>query len=229
MNLEKAFKFPFKGENWVKNLLIAAGLILTGIGSFIVAGYGLEIIRSMADKKSDDVELPEWTNFGENVIDGLKMIVVMLVWMAPLILVSFFFGIASAIIQNMMNYDNYSVMNVLFILVNGISGLLSIAYSFFISGFIPTIMGEVATKQSIKAGIDFKTIFALNKGFFWSNFLVALVGGIIVGLISTIGVIACIIGVFATSAYAIAFQYHLYGQQYLKITGADTSAPIVAE
>ena len=229
MNLEKAFKFPFKGENWVKNLLIAAGLLLTGIGGIVVAGYGLEIIRNMDAKKSDDVELPEWTNFGENVMDGLKMLVVMLVWMAPVIVLSFFFGIASAIIQNLMNYDNYSVMNAIFILMNIANILLSTALTFILYGFFPTIMGEVATKQTIQAGLNFKTIFALNKGFFWKNFLVSLVGGIIVSFVSSVGVLACFIGVFVTAAYSFAFIYHLYGQQYLKINGAVQSAPVVAE
>lgn len=229
MNLEKAFKFPFKGENWIKNLLIAAVLILTVVGIIVVIGYGLEIIRDMVNKKSDDVELPEWTNFGENVIDGLKMIVVMLVWMAPVIVISLFVGIASGVLTSMASYENadflYTISSILMVITN----LITIAYSFVIYGFVPTIMGEVATKQTIKAGLDFKTIFSLNKGFFWGNFLVALVGGIIAGFISSVGVIACVIGVFATAAYSIALVYHLYGQQYLKITGVDTTAPVVAE
>jgi len=224
MNLEKAIKFPFKGENWIKNLLITAGLMLTGIGAFIVSGYGLEIIRDMVNKKSDDVELPEWTNIGENVMDGLKMMVVMLVWALPVILVALIFVVFIAIVQNITNYDNYDMMNILTVLANILYTIAVLLYSLALYGFLPTIMGEVATKQTIKAGLNFGQIFKMNKGHFWKNFLVALVASVIAGFIAPFGVIACFIGVFATMAIGMVFTFFLYGQRYLEIIGTSPAA-----
>ena len=225
MNLEKAIKFPFKGDNWIKNLLIAAGLLLSGIGSFIVAGYGLEMIRDMAAKKSDDIELPEWTNFGENVMDGLKLIVVFLVWAIPIILVSIIFTVFIAILTNTATHNNIDIMNILIVIANIIFTFVTIVYSLGLYGFLPTIYGEVATKQTIKAGLNFSKIFKMNKGHFWKNVLTSLVASVVTSFIVPFGVIACFIGVFATAAISTAFTFHLYGQRYLDIIG---TSPAVA-
>lgn len=230
MNIEKAFKFAFKGDNWIQNLLFVALLLLSGIGAFIVVGYGLQIIRDMKAANSDDIELPEWTDFGTYVMDGLKAIVVILVWSLPVILISFAFGIFSGLITSFASYDSARFLYVIADISQVFSGLISFVYMIALLGFLPTIFGELAMKQTIKSGIDFAHIFKINKGHFWSNILASIIGSVF-SLIATIaGIIACLIGTIATNAISFAFNYHLFGQRYLDITGsAAAPSELIAE
>lgn len=218
MNFEKSMKFPFKGDTWVTKLLIAAGLTLTGIGAVLIIGYGLEIMREMYNSKSDDLEPPEWSNIGENLTDALKLIVVMLVWALPILVISGAFTIVIAIFSSAATDSSGEaiafIITILTVLFTGATSL----YGVLISGYIPTVMGEVATKQTIKAGLDFKNIFKLTKGHFWRNLGLYLIASIAGSLVTSLSTILCGIGVFAGAAYSNAFMFHLFGQSYLKIT-----------
>lgn len=66
-----AIGYPFKSTNWLKNVLIGLVLImipiLNIIGSIILLGYGLRIIRRLA---IDDMELPEFDDYTADLSRG---------------------------------------------------------------------------------------------------------------------------------------------------------------
>jgi len=68
--------------------------------------------------------------------------------------------------------------------------------------------------DTIAAGLNFKEVFNLVKKVPMS-YLLVLVGVLASSFISSLGSIACGIGIFLTVPYATAILNHLYGQAYL--------------
>ena len=85
MNYAESFKFVFRQPAWPKKMLILVGLTLVPIvGWIMIAGYLLAITRNVI--RGEQQLLPEWTDFGRMFADGLKLIVVAIVWsMVPTI------------------------------------------------------------------------------------------------------------------------------------------------
>src|SRR3989304_589343 len=81
MDIGAAFSFVTQDKDWIKKILIGAVLVLTGIGMVPVLGWALEITRRVI--RGDTDLLPEWTEFGKFIVDGLKLILGALVWSLP--------------------------------------------------------------------------------------------------------------------------------------------------
>jgi hypothetical protein len=79
---------------------------------------------------------------------------------------------------------------------------------------IPAAYARVVVEDSIGAGLKFGAVFGLVKRAPMS-YLLVLVGVLASSFISSLGSIACGIGIFLTVPYATAMLSHLYGQAYL--------------
>jgi hypothetical protein len=85
-SLKDLFRFPFQGPKWQNSFII--GSVLT-FGSFIipiiplifVAGYGMQIMRQAI--KGQEIELPEWNDWGKLATDGLRMMGIGLIYTLP--------------------------------------------------------------------------------------------------------------------------------------------------
>jgi hypothetical protein len=86
-------------------------------------------------------------------------------------------------------------------------------YAVIMGVFIPAAIGNYAATGEVGAGFRFGEIFRLVKAA-PAAYLMVLVGGFLAAMITFIGLIACIIGVFLTAAYASAINAHLMGQAY---------------
>ena len=88
---------------------------------------------------------------------------------------------------------------------------------------IPAAYANFAVKGSFGAAFSFGEVFGLIKAAPGAYVLV-LLGSILAGIIGMLGVIACVIGVIFTMAYASAIMGHLYGQAYNAATGTSYQA-----
>lgn len=86
VNLENAFKFPFKDKRWVVKVLIGGALIWIPIVNFLVLGYLLKILADAKDKK--EPILPEWKDWGGLFQEGFIAFVVVLCYSMVLIVLS---------------------------------------------------------------------------------------------------------------------------------------------
>jgi len=78
---EEAIRYPWKGEDNLKNVAIGGVLTLLGVfllPMFFVLGYGLEVIRRVSD--GDVAEPPAWEDWGTLFVDGLKVFVITVVY-----------------------------------------------------------------------------------------------------------------------------------------------------
>jgi hypothetical protein len=84
--LKTLLKSPFQGPNWRNSFLIGSALTLAGffipfIPLVFVYGYALETMRRAV--KGRDLELPAWDDWGQLGVDGLRLILVSLVYLLP--------------------------------------------------------------------------------------------------------------------------------------------------
>ena len=78
---EEAIRYPWKGEDNVKNVAIGGVLTLLSVfllPMFFVYGYSLEVIRRVS--AGDVEEPPAWEDWGTLFVDGLKVFVITFVY-----------------------------------------------------------------------------------------------------------------------------------------------------
>jgi len=95
-SLKATFRFPFQGPKWQSHFIIGTALIWAGflipiVPGIFVYGYILRVMRRALD--GDDLVLPNWEDWGQLVLGGLRGMVVQLAYLLPAIIV-YFGGIA---------------------------------------------------------------------------------------------------------------------------------------
>ena len=89
--LKAIFRFPFQGPSSRDRFLIGSALIFAGtvipiVPTIFVYGYTLQIMQQAI--KGQDLTLPAWDDWGKFGVDGLRGIVVNLVYVLPGLIVS---------------------------------------------------------------------------------------------------------------------------------------------
>jgi hypothetical protein len=92
-SLKTIFVFPFGGEKWQSRFFVGVGLLLLGflipfLPSILVYGYALRVMRQVLE--GDELHLPPWDDWGRLVKDGLRGLVISLIYFLPSIII--FFG-----------------------------------------------------------------------------------------------------------------------------------------
>ena len=202
MDLGLAFSFVFQDEEWVKKVLIAAVLLfIPVIGWFAVFGWGLEITRRVI--RESEEPLPDWNEFADLFVLGLKGFVISFIYSIPIMLLS------APITFLGWFEDLQDVVAVLSICTS----CLTFLYSIILWFALPAAFGILADSDNLGEAINPSKIFELVRAA-PGAYVITLVAILISGLVASIGVILCFIGMFFTSAYAMAFTGHVYGQAY---------------
>jgi hypothetical protein len=218
MDFSIPFSFPFKDQNWFKKLIIPGLITLIPIvGLFYLLGWGLEITRQII--RNEPVVIPE-TDFGKFLTRGLKVFVISFVYGIPAFIFQIPNMIANVMAQSATNSDSSSAVLGIVMGLSVCTGLLNLLYSLALSFVLPAIYGIfLVNNEEISAGFRFAEIFNIVKKAPVA-FLLALVGYLIASMISSLGVIACIVGLLVTVPYSILIISHFYGQAYLEGTKA---------
>lgn len=94
-----AFQHPFRDPRAVRKLLLGAVLNTLPIVNLLTLGYTLRLLEAVLG--GEEERLPEWTDFGDLLVRGIKVLVVGFVYMAfPLLFLtagagSFLFSVAA--------------------------------------------------------------------------------------------------------------------------------------
>jgi len=91
-SLKNVFRFPFHDPRWKIKFLIGAGLAFAGsiipiIPTLPLLGYFARLMRAGA-RNDDAATLPEWDNWGELFMDGLRQTGVLFIILLPPIVIS---------------------------------------------------------------------------------------------------------------------------------------------
>ncbi|UCC77962.1 MAG: DUF4013 domain-containing protein [Anaerolineales bacterium] len=209
MDYAKAFTFVFDDEDWVKKVLIGGIVALIPIVNLIVVGYGLRVLRNVAE--GAEKALPEWDDFGDYFVQGLMSLLGGLIWAIPVILVSMLMGLISWVTG--YEGDPYSVGAAIWLCMSGLS-CLSGLYGLFLAAFIPAATTKYAVSR------DFAAFFRVSEIFRYitSNlgpYIIALLLGTVAGFIASFGLVLCLVGVVFTGFWASLVSNYLLGQVYV--------------
>lgn len=210
MDFGKAFSFVFDDEEWIQKILVG-GLIslIPVVGQFVVVGWGFEVTKRVIEGSPEP--LPDWSEFGEYLVNGFLVAVVGFVYSLPLILIS---GCSFSVFPFLGNGSEDAVaafVSIVAVCISCFSGL----YGILLGLVLPAAVGNYAAEGEFGAAFRFGKVFKLvrnNVG----PYVIVLLGSLLSGLVASLGTIACVIGVLFTSAYALLVNGHLTGQAYLK-------------
>ena len=218
MDIGKSFTFVFEDDAWITKLLIAAAILFLGVffswllliplilAVALLNGYMVEIVRRVVRSQVDG--LPEWDNWGDLIAEGLKVLVIQIVYALPIIIASFCLIIPAAAADS----------------AEGLSVFLSVVLSCFIvlwaifaTIVLPAATAIYAATGDLAAAFRFGEVFALVRDNL-STYLITLVMSWVASFLGGLGGIVCGLGSFLTAPYGYMVTGHLYGQAYVAST-----------
>jgi hypothetical protein len=229
MDIGKSFTFVFEDDAWLTKILIAAAIILLGVlfswlllipailAAALINGYMVEIIRKVVRGNRD--ELPEWDNWGDLIVDGLKVIVIQLVYALPAIILSVCLVIPMAAVSD--NAEGLSVF------LSVVLSCFLILWAIVVSIALPAATAVFAATSDLAAAFHFGEVFALVRDNL-STYLITFIMSWVASFIGGLGGIVCGLGAFLTAPYGYMVTGHLYGQAYAASTAAPAQ-PIIEE
>lgn len=211
MDVGKSFTFMFEDKNWIAKIAIGG---LVTLFSFLLipipllVGYALRTIKNVAEGAS--VPLPEWDNIGDMYVKGLTAIVGVVIWALPVIILSCCMVLVSTALAS-GGSDSSSAISSLGGIVLTCLYCLVFVVGIAINLFVYAPLTNFALNNQINTFWDFAGAWRFiqaNAGNYIIAFLLALVANFVAGF----GVIACFIGVFFTSFWALLVMSHLFGE-----------------
>lgn len=209
MDIGKAFSFVFDDENWIVKVLIGGVLTLVPlVGGFLLYGYGLELMKNVIQGRSKP--LPEWDDWGDKLVKGIMYFVVSFVYALPIVIVAGCFGLLMAAVGATGSEDAANVIGS----AGGICiGGLAILYGILITLALPAALGRYLETGDLGAAFRFGEVFALVRDNI-GVWIIVIVFTWLAGLIASLGVVLCVIGILFTAFWANMVMMYLWGDAY---------------
>jgi hypothetical protein len=229
MDIGKSFTFVFDDEQWITKILIAAAIMLLGIlfswvlliplilAMAMLGGYSVEITRRVIQGNPN--ALPEWDDWGKLMTDGLKVVVIGIVYALPVIILSICLGIPIGVLS-----ENAEELSTVFGLL---LSCLNFLWAIVMSIVLPAAIAFYAVHDELSAAFRFGEIFAFVRDNI-VPYLITFVMSWVASLIGSLGSIVCGVGWLVTAPYGLMVTGHLYGQAYLEGMG-QAAQPIGEE
>lgn len=206
----RPFQFAMQDPEWIKKIaILALCFFIPFVGPFAALGYYQAMMKNVAD---GDESLPEWDRFGEYIGRGFKAFVVILLYMLPSALV---YGGSMAVSMTMIalltDKNGQGIGGTIGALLMMAGGVLALIL--FVGGLlmVPAGIAKMVDEDSLGAALKPVGVFKFVFGNFM-NALMAVIVGMVAGMIAPLGVIACFIGIYATIAFALTIRAHAWGQ-----------------
>lgn len=228
MDIGKSFGYAFEDDQWITKILIAAAILLGGIvlgifvipaflAAFLLSGYGVEITRRVIN--GNPQVLPDWDNWGDLIIDGLKVWIIGIVYALPMILVGMCLGIpGAALSQDAPGWSSF---------FSSVAGCLNFLWSIVVLILTPAAIAFFVVNDDLGAAFRFGDVFNFVRENF-ANYLIVLVMSWVTGIIASLGFLFCFLPGLVTLPYAGWVMSHLYGEAYLDGIGR-ASQPVLEE
>ncbi len=173
-----ALKVPLQDENWGRKVVIGCLISLVPIANLLTFGYSLKYLR--ARMNDDAALLPEWREWGDLFLLGLKVLLVSLLYSLLALIVG---GVSVALLG----------------IVGGLIALLLYIASFFL--MLMALVRFTASDFVFGAALDFKAAYdAIRSN--WDDylriFLMLLGVSLIAMMVAMVPLIGWIFGIFAS-------------------------------
>lgn len=211
MDFGKAFTFQFEQEDWWKKLLLTGLIALIPIvGILYVIGWMMEIAGRFAKASAgESVALPD-VDFGGFLGKGFQGFIVSLVYALPSVL----FVLPILIVTIFTASDGGDTANMVLIITSICCGGLALLLA--IAGGLLTYpaLVEVQVQGNLKAGFNFKRVFAIFKNAIVPYLLSILAMAIITPILSSLGGLLCGFGILLTVPYSVSLTGYFLGSAY---------------
>lgn len=197
---------------WPTASTLSSSLVY-GVGVIFLAGYAVRLLQNVRDGQIQP--LPEWNQWGNDLIRGFRLVVVNLIWLLPILIISIPAWLGNLILNN----NNEAIAFLGGMLLTG--GLcLIFLYDLFVAIMMPGFTIAFARDEQIRSGLQIRAIWQWTYQHLSqvvSVAVICLIAQVVLAVIATtIGAILCGIGLFVTLPLSILvtylFQAHLYGQ-----------------
>lgn len=204
MDIGKAFTYVCDDESAITKILLGGILGIIPIVNFVVLGYMVETIRNVA--QGLERPLPEWSEFGEKFVKGLVVFIIGFIYTIPIWLLMGCLWVALLAVGggNGKGEDLIALVMLPLYCILGLYGLVLAILS-------PAILVKYAVTGELGSAFRFGELFGLITGNL-GNYIIAILLTWVAGLIASLGIIACGVGVFFTGFWAYLVMAHLYGQ-----------------
>ena len=230
--LRQVYRFPFQSPGWEQRYLIGAGLIFVSflipiLPAIFVCGYILRLLRQAT--AGDDLVLPEWRDWGELALDGLRYLVASLVYLLPGIVVmilgmgAYFFSFFSGVMSAQANDAAMGFVMLISMLILFLSMALGMLLLLLGTIPLPMALAHCAAKKSLGAAFrigQWWPLLRLNKlDYFiaWVNLagLAAVMYTLIIMAYYSLVLICLVIPLSAFVGYYLALVFAgLFGRIY---------------
>ena len=207
--ISDAVKYP--SSNWKKVIILGVFFILSIVivGIFFVLGYFLRILKSTIAGVD---ELPEFDDWGDMFVDGLKVLVVYILYLlipGIVIVAGVFTSIASLAATNTSIYTAPAS----FFALIGVTGIIGYILALIFALFAYIAVANMAYYDEIEAAFRFSEILDKIKMIGWGKYIIwyivmwviALIVGLIAGILNIIPLIGTIIALLVIYPYFVMF------------------------
>jgi len=210
MDFGLAFSFPFQDEKWIQKIAVAALISLIPIvGWFALLGWSIEIGRRVIN--GDKEVLADWSDFGGTLTLGFKAFLASLVFSIPLLIVVIPVGLISGLVGT----SDVDAAETIISIVSFCMLCLTFPYSIALLFATPASYGRLAASDGLGEALKVGEIWRMVRNA-PSAYLIVVLGYFVAGFIASLGTIVFVVGIFVTTAYAMAVEGHLLGQAYLE-------------
>ncbi|QCC47618.1 DUF4013 domain-containing protein [Halobellus limi] len=215
--LSDALSYPLNGDSPLRTILVGGLLSLLTvfvIPVFFLQGYYVRILRGAS---SGDSEPPTFSDWGDLLVDGLKLfavnLLVSLVVLVVMFVVAAIFGAGSLLSGAGPAADPGAGVGGIFAVFGVLGFLLFVAVVLAVGFVAPGMFANFAREDSIAAAFDVSTII---DGVTTSEYLVAWVLAVVVGLV--LGSIASLLSVVVVGIFGLFYvqvvTYYLFGRGF---------------
>ncbi len=198
MDIGRAIQYWLSDPDWIKKVLIGGLIaIIPIVGWLIVGGYYIRVIQRVSS--GTDTPLPEWGDWGGDLVRGLKFVGVVLIWMIPVFALSF--CVAA------LGFVDDAAGSAAGLLLNCLVFIYSIAFYFV----YPVLIGRFAVNEDFSQAFQISDIIQdVQK--IPSQLLIFVIMWFVIGFVASFGLILCIIGVVFTGFIGYLISGHLVAQ-----------------
>lgn len=221
--LEEGLSYPFKGENALgKNLIGGLLLMFFWLVVPLLAFFGY-IVRILWTTAMGEEEPPEFGDWSEMIVDGLKGVVVFLAY--GIIPYALLFVVISLVgIVGQAGESGQAVAGGM-----GILGLLlTLIVSIIVQYITPAALANFAREERVGAAFDFstlKTVLGSTEYFVaWLLPIVVFVLLYAIGIVLAITIIGLILLPWLYF-YGLVVTYRMFGSAYAKALGLNEDRP----
>ena len=198
----RSFTYVFEDKDWPKKIAIGAFFTLAAcivIGIPFVLGYILEAIRNI--RRGEETPLPEWDNLDGKFWDGLKLFAVALVY---------------AIV--------FSILRLIAHFIPVLGGLIALLLTAVFLLALMYIMVRYADTCNILDALNPRHIME-DVPRAPAEYAVAVIVALAASLVSTLGMVVFVVGVFFTAFYGHLVVAHAAATAYTAACGTPELLP----